>query len=86
VHFFSSLERDAHRFIKHCSAAGVSLPPAKQTNPKAHSSVQQISVEPGQSEEREMKEDGKEHEVKEKDVSQQTGTKMLAVGGNRGAS
>lgn len=86
VHLFSSLDGDAHGFIKHCSAAGASSPPEKQTNLKARSSVQQISVEPGQSGEGEMKEDGKEHEVKEKDVSQCTGTKMLAVGWNGGAS
>ena len=68
------------------SAAGASSPPEKQTNLQARSSVQQISVKPGQSGEGEMKEDGKEHGVKEKDVFQCRGTKILAVGGNNGES
>lgn len=70
--------------VHHCSAAGVYSPPEKQTNLKAHSSVQQISVEPGQSGEGEMKEHGKEQKVKEKGISQCTGIKMLAAGGKSG--
>lgn len=68
------------------SVAGASSPPEKQTNLKAHSSMQQISAKPAQSGDREMKEDGEEHEVKEKDVFQCRGIKILAVGGNSGAS
>lgn len=60
--------------------------PPRTSKSALRSSVQQTSVKPGQAGEREVKEDGQEHKVKEKDVCQGRGTKILAVGGNSGAS